>query len=40
VLAHGILLISDQLQVLGQQLPPVLNYALGELQRAQTMELP
>jgi len=40
VLAHGILLISDQLHVLGQQLPPVLNYALGELQRAQTMELP
>jgi hypothetical protein len=26
--------------VLGQQLPPALNYALGELQRAQTMELP
>jgi len=40
VLAHGVLLISDQLHVLGQQLPPVLNYALGELQRAQTMELP
>jgi len=40
VLAHGILLISDQLHVLGQQLSPVLNYALGELQRAQTMELP
>jgi hypothetical protein len=40
VLAHGILLISDQLHVLGQQLPPVLTYALGELQRAQTMELP
>ncbi|HEX6854352.1 MAG TPA: hypothetical protein VF204_03570 [Streptosporangiaceae bacterium] len=40
VLAHGVLLITDQLHVLGQQLPPVLNYALGELQRAQTMELP
>jgi hypothetical protein len=40
VLAHGVLLITDQLTVLGQQLPPVLNYALGELQRAQTMELP
>jgi len=40
VLAHGILLISDQLHVLGQQLPPVLTYALGELRRAQTMELP
>jgi len=40
VLAHGVLLITDQLQVLGQQLPPVLNYALGELQRAQAMEQP
>ncbi|HEV8220128.1 MAG TPA: hypothetical protein VGQ05_07685 [Streptosporangiaceae bacterium] len=40
VLAHGVLLIADQLHVLGQQLPPVLKYALGELQRAQTMELP
>ena len=40
VLAHGVLLIADQLRVLGQQLPPVLKYALGELQRAQTMELP
>jgi hypothetical protein len=40
VLAHGVLLITDQLIVLGQQLPPVLKYALGELQRAQTMELP
>lgn len=40
VLAHGVLLITDQVEVLGQQLPPVLNYALGELQRAQTMELP
>jgi hypothetical protein len=40
VLEHGLLLIADQLHVLGQQLPPVLKYALGELQRAQTMELP
>jgi hypothetical protein len=40
VLAHGVLLITGQLEVLGQQLPPVLNFALGELQRAQTMELP
>jgi len=40
VLAHGVLLIADQLHVLGQELPPVLKYALGELQRAQTMELP
>ena len=40
VLAHGVLLIADQLHVLGQQLPPVLKYALGELQRAQKMELP
>lgn len=40
VLAHGVLLIADQLSVLGQPLPPVLNDALGELQQAQTMELP
>jgi hypothetical protein len=40
VVAHGILLIADQLRVLAEQLPPVLSYALGELMRAQTMELP
>jgi hypothetical protein len=40
VLAHGVLLITDQLRVLGRALPPVLEYALGELERAQTIELP
>ncbi len=40
VLAHGLLLIADQLRLLDQELPPVLEGALSELMRAQTMELP
>lgn len=40
VVAHGLLLIADLLTGLAQDLPPVLNDALGELQRAQTVELP
>jgi hypothetical protein len=40
VIAHGLLLIADQLTSLSQQLPPVLDGALGELMRAQTVELP
>lgn len=40
VVAHGILLIADQLRDLAEELAPVLGYALGELMRAQTMELP
>jgi hypothetical protein len=40
VVAHGVILIADQLRVLAQPLPPVLNAALGELMRAQTVELP
>jgi hypothetical protein len=37
---HGLLLIADQLKILNQELPPVLDWALGELMRAQTVELP
>jgi hypothetical protein len=40
VVAHGIILIAEQLRVLAQPLPPVLDAALGELMRAQTVELP
>jgi hypothetical protein len=40
VLAHGLLLIAGQLQVLGQDLAPILDTALRELMRAQTIELP
>jgi hypothetical protein len=40
VVAHGLLLIADQLTLLGQALPPVLDGALRELMRAQTVELP
>jgi hypothetical protein len=40
VLDHGLLLIADQLTSLGQALPPILDAALGELMRAQTVELP
>jgi hypothetical protein len=40
VLAHGLLLIADLLTALGQALPPVLDAALRELMRAQTVELP
>jgi hypothetical protein len=40
VVMHGILLIADQLRVLAGNLPPVLEDALRELRRAQTIELP
>ena len=40
VVAHGLLLIADQLKILAQALPPVLDDALRELMRAQTIELP
>jgi hypothetical protein len=40
VLTHGLLLIADQLKILTQDLPPVLDCALRELMRAQTIELP
>lgn len=40
VVAHGLLLIADQLTVLAQDLPPVVDCALRELMRAQTIELP
>jgi hypothetical protein len=40
VVAHGLLLIADQLKILAQALPPVLDGALRELMRAQTIELP
>lgn len=40
VVAHGILLIADQLRVLAGDLRPVLEDALRELRRAQTIEMP
>jgi hypothetical protein len=40
VLTHGVLLIADQLKILTQELPPVLDCALRDLMRAQTVELP
>jgi hypothetical protein len=40
VVTHGLLLIADQLTVLHQELSPVLDLALRELMRAQTVELP
>jgi hypothetical protein len=40
VVAHGILLIAGLLTALAEDFPPVLEDALGELRRAQTMELP
>jgi hypothetical protein len=40
VVAHGLLLIADQLRVLGQPAAPFLNGALTELSRAQRVELP
>jgi hypothetical protein len=40
VLTHGLLLIADQLKILNTQLPSVLDSALRELMRAQTIELP
>jgi hypothetical protein len=40
VVTHGLLLIADQLTTLAQDLPTVLDSALHELMRAQTVELP
>jgi hypothetical protein len=40
VMTHGLLLIADQLKIMRQELPPVLDSALRELMRAQTIELP
>lgn len=40
VVAHGLLLIADQLTAMSQELPPVLDRALRELMRAQTIEFP
>ncbi len=40
VLTHGLLLIADLLTVAATALAPVLDRALGELRRAQTIELP
>jgi len=40
VVAHGLLLIADRLTTMGEDLPPVLDRALRELMRAQTIELP
>jgi hypothetical protein len=40
VVTHGLLLIADQLKTLTQDLPTVLDCALGDLMRAQTVELP
>jgi hypothetical protein len=40
VLNHGLLLIADQLATLDRTLPPVLDAALRELMRAQTVEMP
>jgi hypothetical protein len=40
VVAHGLLLIADQVKIMKQPLTPVLNRALQELMRAQTIEFP
>ncbi len=40
VVAHGLLLIADQLRTAGQRLEPMLDSALRELERAQTVEMP
>jgi hypothetical protein len=40
VVTHGLLLIADQLKILAQGLPPILDCALHDLMRAQTVELP
>jgi hypothetical protein len=40
VVTHGLLLIADLLTVSGQKVPEVLDRALRELMRAQTVELP
>lgn len=40
VLTHGLLLIADQLSIAGLDAVPVLDAALAELLRAQTIEMP
>ena len=40
LLPHGLLLIAHLLTALAQPLPPVLEHALRELQRDQTIEMP
>jgi hypothetical protein len=40
VVAHGLLLIADQLTTMGEDLAPVVDRALRELMRAQTIEFP
>lgn len=40
VMTHGLLLIADQLKISNQGLPSLLDSALHELMRAQTIELP
>ena len=40
IVAHGLILIAEQLRVLGRPLAPDLDAALRELMRAQTVELP
>jgi hypothetical protein len=40
VVTHGLLLIADQLSASGMTLAPLLDFALRELLRAQTVELP
>jgi hypothetical protein len=40
VVNHGLLLIADQLAVLDRTLPPLLDAALRELMREQTVEMP
>ena len=40
VLLHGLLLIADQLTTLDRALPPLIEDALRELMRDQTVELP
>jgi hypothetical protein len=40
VVTHGLLLVTDQLRTSGLRLEPVLDSALGELMRAQTVEMP
>ena len=40
VLAHGLLLVGHLRRTTAASLPEVLEHALGELRRAQTMELP
>ncbi len=40
VVAHGLLLIADQLRTSGQPLEPTFDSAMRELKRAQTVEMP